>query len=659
MLVPHLARSPERASVTAGVAVFMASFGGLFGGAIAFVFLEPLYASLVGVLCALVVGFGAFAWCRRHLLGPLGALAAAAKSGVASPRSGVEELDLVGEALQRCQRDLLLAQDEIRSLQHHLAANEDRRDDALRAALDAAREAGKTKNEFLAKLSHELRTPLNGVIGAIEAARLGPLPVETRKFLDIAISAARHQVSMVDRLIELTEAGESANGGQEDASELKQGGRGEALAIDAVLGSFAALWRPRAEAKNLSFRLDTRGAAEVVCHLDWPAIELVLGALTDNAIRFSSRGTVTLTAEVLAEDVHGHGNGLLRLRVTDEGPGVPASLKPIVFDVFSQGDNSSTRRHGGLGLGLAEAARCVKRLGGTLDCLDAAMGACFEARIPVTTLHAPGMPVPVADLSTPAAPAEADASVTTRVLVVEDNEVNRLVLASLLESAGFAFDVATDGRQAVNSWFTHRHELILMDCQMPVMDGFQATASIRSIEAVEKRGHVPIIAVTANAVPGDRERCLSAGMDDYLAKPFIRDTLLDTIGRWIGVRKQAAAQENAGVIDMNRILELRNAESAGVPGLVGEVISTFLGSAPGLIEQVESGLRLRDSERVRHAAHRLKSGAAQLGLSQLADTAVKLETLARMGKASAAQMEDLAAMRDRFREACGALRSIA
>jgi CheY-like chemotaxis protein len=244
-----------------------------------------------------------------------------------------------------------------------------------------------------------------------------------------------------------------------------------------------------------------------------------------------------------------------------------------------------------------------------------------------------------------------------RILIAEDNVVNLLVAQSLLNAEGAICETARDGAEAVQRWFTARHDLILMDCQMPGMDGYQATARIRSIEAVERCASVPILAITANAVIGDQEKCLAAGMNAYLAKPYSKDGLMFALKMAIARSPRVAGASKH--IDLTRIYELRNAESQGAENLLARVAALFASSTPQLLRQLRECVERGDSSGIQAVAHKLKSSSAQVGAIRLSNTAVRIESTARLSGAGAVLMTDVEEAEVQFDQAASQLREIA
>jgi CheY-like chemotaxis protein len=261
-----------------------------------------------------------------------------------------------------------------------------------------------------------------------------------------------------------------------------------------------------------------------------------LANLLGNAIKFTNAGHVQLRVTHMAHDEH---STHLRFEVTDTGIGIPAEQQDHIFDEFNQGDISTARRHGGTGLGLAIAQRLVKLMGGDMQVhSQVGQGSTFGFTLVLENAHNPttannALPHQVMPSQTDARPA---LDGTRRVLVVEDHPVNQLLARTALQRLGCEVDMASGGKEGVEAAISHAYDLVLMDCQMPDVDGYEATRQIRLWESQQGpsalRARMPIVALTAHAMPGDREKCEAAGMDDYLSKPFSGQDLLDVLQRW-------------------------------------------------------------------------------------------------------------------------------
>jgi PAS domain S-box-containing protein len=481
--------------------------------------------------------------------------------------------------------------------------------EAARAAADAASRA---KSEFLANMSHEIRTPLHGVLGMTALLLDTPLSTGQREHLQTIHSSGSALLAIINDVLDFSKI---------DAGKLVF----EAIDFDprALVRDAMGVVALRAEEKGL--RLEQHVASEVPTGLrgDPGRVRQVLLNLLSNAVKFTARGSVRLA--VVAEAAHEAGV-TLRVTVSDTGIGVPAEAQGQLFRSFTQSDTSTTRRFGGTGLGLAICKRLVGLMRGDIGLIsEVGVGSTFwctlqlERAAATAVVREPGAAVP--------------AIRPGRVLVAEDNLVNQRVAAAMLAKLGQTVDVAINGREAALRVRQNHYDLVFMDCQMPELDGFAATREIRAGEA---RGqHVPIVAMTAYAMSGDRDRCIAAGMDDYVAKPMTFAQLAEALGRWLG-----------GAAPLPERPEVADDPAAAVKSSVWQELCSEL-SQPELRDMVEllrnqvkqavALMRVQrltgELRRVGELAHSLVGAAGNLGAVHLAAAARAVEQGCRQGEA--------------------------
>ena len=413
-----------------------------------------------------------------------------------------------------------LADAELERHRHQLAGLVEERTAALSIAKEAAEAANRAKSTFLANMSHELRTPLNAMIGMTALARSRASDPDQADYLGKADRASYQLLAIIDDILDISRI--EAERLNIDRIEFSLG---------RVFNDLLALSEQRVREKGL--RLETAVAptlADLGVRGDPMRLGQVLLNLVSNAVKFTPEGAIGIRVLRLAEDQH---NIQLRFEVEDTGIGVAAADRTRIFRAFEQVDASMTRKYGGTGLGLAISKRLVEAMGGEIGVdSEPGKGSCFWFTVKLEKSGA---------MATSTAPSEEEmlaACANARVLLVEDDPMNQAVTREILEGFGMAVDLAADGQQAVELTRRVSYDLILMDVQMPNMDGLEATRRIRELPDGADR---TIIATTANAYDGDRKRCLDAGMDDYLAKPHTPKQLLAACARGLARRSPELA----------------------------------------------------------------------------------------------------------------------
>ncbi len=389
----------------------------------------------------------------------------------------------------------------------------------LREAKIAAEQAMHVRSQFLANMSHEIRTPMNGVLGMADVLAGTPLSADQREYLDTIRNSGQSLLKIVNDILDFSKI----EAGKVDLEQIDFDLRSR---IDSVMQLFAA------SAREKRLEMESAYADDVPLRVigDPVRISQILSNLVANAIKFTEAGRVSLYVSVHARA----GDDLmLRFDVRDTGIGISADAVERIFDPFSQEDASTTRRFGGTGLGLTISRQLAGLMGGELSVASTqGSGSVFSF---TAKLKAGGETTDREPADSPdaqIASARHAGPATLQVLLAEDNTINQIVASAILKKLACSVTLAKNGQEAVDATRTGHFDLILMDCHMPVMDGFAATAAIRELENQGQPRHV-IVAQTANAMEGDRETCLAAGMDDYLSKPVSSEAIAGVLKRWV------------------------------------------------------------------------------------------------------------------------------
>jgi signal transduction histidine kinase/ActR/RegA family two-component response regulator len=402
-------------------------------------------------------------------------------------------------------------------------ADLERERQALQSAAAHAQRSTDEKSAFLANMSHEIRTPMNGVLGITEILAETKLDEEQRALVLQLTRSGEHMMGLINDILDLSKI----EAGRMDIDLT------EFVVRDVVEQACAAAGF-EAEAKGLDLELSVTEQTPQVVRGDDRRVRQILLNLIANAVKFTAEGSVAVN---VSAEPQGDRRSLVRVEVADTGIGIDAAALEHMFEPFTQAEAATTRNYGGTGLGLTIARQLAALMGGTIGASSIpGRGSTFWLELPLTVVgdaHREASQPAVADASTP------PWSTPPHVLVVEDNPVNQTVVLHALKRAGCQAEVVADGQQALAILAEHDFDVVLMDCEMPVMDGYEATLELRRREGGTR--HTPVIAMTAHAMEGAADECLAAGMDDYLAKPLRREQLDATLLRWIPPQAKSAA----------------------------------------------------------------------------------------------------------------------
>ncbi len=488
----------------------------------------------------------------------------------------------------------------------------------LRAAREEAEQANQARARFLAIMTHEIRTPMNGVIGMAEMLMSSELSEEQKRSVMLIQESAELLLSMINNMLDLSkmEAGKM---------QLQEGVINMRLLLDHII----RLIEPKAnENENtISTFIDYRVKSDLIG--DGGRIRQILLNLINNANKFTRNGKIEVSVQLKENRANLQ---VLHIEVSDTGIGIAPDQQKRLFQPYAQAERPEQHGVEGTGLGLSICKSLVELMEGTIDLKsDEGKGSIFWFDIPLkknTTTEAKSeqeQAKGIEEHNRHASNAPVARVTDQPILIVEDNPINSQVIQLQLKKMGMSnVHLATNGQEAFDVFHQHQYVLVLMDNRMPVMDGFQATRKIRDLERMKLREPVPIIALTANTSPEDRQRCLEVGMDDILTKPVNLESLTRILHKWL-----PAAATTEKVLDMNVIQEIIELNEEGDPEVLRTLIDMYQNETPGKLERLQRLANERNAKSLAEAAHELKSGSLSIGVHHLSKLLSEIEQKAR------------------------------
>lgn len=515
-----------------------------------------------------------------------------------------------------------------------LAQTLNAREHALNQALIEAQDANLAKSQFLASMSHEIRTPMNGVTGMLHLLSQESLNDKQHHYIEMARSSSDSLLSLINDILDVSKI----EAGKLDIENIS-------FDICLLFKDIATTMSHRIENKELELVLELQHMEYNFVLGDPGRIRQILTNLIGNAIKFTQKGNIIIRAALKKTDANSNSNRnneasnlTLCCDIIDTGIGISEEKLDQLFESFTQADSSTTREYGGTGLGLTIVKQLCQLMGGDVEATsNVGQGSQFSFTIKLEPSNE-NYEHSVLNREKENIDNVLNKHKPQRVLLVEDNAINQLVALGMLENLGIDADVAKDGQVAIDALLHHSdgyYSLVFMDCQMPVMDGFTASKNIRNGEAGDNYSGIPIIAMTANAMQGDRERCINAGMNDYLAKPIDGELLVNCLSTWLpaentqpktnnqvnAIADFAVKEIETDIWDHQALLQrLGNNKQ-----FMSKILQSFLEDTPDLMRKIELHIKNKDSRDLEEILHTIKGVTANISANELHKLSIEME----------------------------------
>jgi len=524
---------------------------------------------------------------------------------------------------------------ELVTLQRLLAKNNAN----LEAARNEAVAAGKSKSSFIAVISHDFRTPLNGILGMAELLQLSALTDEQQNSVAVIQEAAKLLLNLIEDLLDLSklEAGQM----RLEIAELE---------LKSIFETIFRLLEPKVQHNGNQLTLDYDSGISTVLKGDVTRITQVLINLIQNANKFTVQGSVQIRV-TLAKDCEA--SQFIRFEVEDTGIGISDEDQKTLFQPYTQTERGRSSEYEGTGLGLSICHSLVTLMNGQIGVQSQeGQGSTFWFELPLEKADHDRSSSQADQISSPKNQDQNDTTDTISILLADDNVINRQVVMMQLKKLGITeVDTVSNGEEAVSAFLSKAYSLILMDNMMPIMDGLEATRKIRAMEEDEMRHPTPVIAMTGNVMEGEKDKCIEAGMNDFIGKPFTLEELNNVIQKW---QQSSLSGE---VLNMSIVSEIVDLSSEGDQTVLGMLLNMYREETPGKIEVLRRHIVSGNHAAAVEIAHDLKSGSLSLGIDYLSTLFAKIEQFAKEGQSRKAEPL-LNALLPAYKEACSALERV-